>query len=121
MRIDLRAKYRVRQLDFADFLSVQIDYIHDWHNLVSLSVFRSSRFVPSLPCYLALRAFLIKMYCPAGPGTDPRTSSRFSSVSTLITFKFFAVTLTFPMCPGKCWFFQTREGKELPPMPPGAR
>jgi hypothetical protein len=38
MRIHLRAKYRVRQLDFADFLSVQIDYIHDWHNLVSLSL-----------------------------------------------------------------------------------
>src|SRR5258708_8445246 len=42
MRIHLRAKYRLRQLDFADFLSIQIDYIHDWHNLVSLSVFRKS-------------------------------------------------------------------------------
>src|SRR6266436_1758201 len=38
MRIHFRAKYRVRQLNFADFLSIQIDYIHDWHNLVSLSL-----------------------------------------------------------------------------------
>src|SRR5262249_18458690 len=35
VRIDLGAEYGVGQLDFADFLSVQIDYIHDWHNLDS--------------------------------------------------------------------------------------
>src|SRR5437773_7204296 len=68
------------------------------------------------PPYFAFLALRMKMYVPLGPGTDPRTSSRFSSVSTFTTFKFFAVTLTFPMCPGKCWFFQTREGKELPPI-----
>src|ERR1700756_3992304 len=48
MRIHFRAKYRVRQLDFADFLSVQIDYIHNWHNLVSLSfdlLLRLARFL----------------------------------------------------------------------------
>ena len=39
MRIHLRAKHRVRKLNLADFLSVQIDYIHDWHNLVSFSAF----------------------------------------------------------------------------------
>src|SRR5579864_4917364 len=38
VRIHLGAEYGVRQLDFADFLSVQIDYIHDWHNLVSFVI-----------------------------------------------------------------------------------
>src|SRR5262249_46846868 len=36
VRIDFGAEYRVGQLDFADFLSVQIDDIYDWHNSVSL-------------------------------------------------------------------------------------
>src|ERR1043166_1477789 len=78
VRIDLGAEYGVGQLDFADFLSVQIDYIHDWHNLDSFFVFLTT-------CYFALCDFLMKMYCPLAPGTDPRTRSRFSSESTLIT------------------------------------
>src|SRR5262249_16826794 len=115
--IDLGSEYGIGQFDFADFLSVQIDYIHDWHNFDSFS---NSRNLGG-SAYFALCDLRMKMYCPLGPGTDPRTSSRFSSVSTLITFKFLAVTLWLPMCPGKCWFFQTREGNELPPIPPGAR
>src|SRR5271166_2294036 len=71
--------------------------------------------------YFLTRALRMKMYCPRGPGTEPRTNSRFSSLSTLMTFKFRAVTRSLPMCPGKCWFFHTRDGKEDPPMPPGAR
>ena len=52
-------------LDFADFLSVQIDYIHDWHNLVSFCVFlkpvtRCGR--KSAQNYLALCDLRIKMY-----------------------------------------------------------
>src|SRR6516164_661840 len=76
---------------------------------------------PYFAFFAAFLALWMKMYVPLGPGTEPRTNSRFSSVSTLITFKFFAVTLALPRCPGKCWFFHTRDGNELPPMPPGAR
>src|SRR6202158_2647039 len=112
--IDLRAKDRVRQFHLTDFLAIQVNYVDDRHNLFSFSV-------QNLLTYFAFLALRMKMYVPLGPGTDPRTSSRFSSVSTFTTFKFLAVTLWFPMCPGKCWFFHTREGKELPPMPPGAR
>src|SRR5450755_3765533 len=60
--------------------------------------------------YLAFLTLRIKMYVPLGPGTEPLTSRRFSSLSTFTTFKFFAVTRALPMCPGKCWFFHTREG-----------
>src|SRR5258708_8409286 len=88
--IDLRAKDRVRQLHLTDFLAIQIDYVDDRHNLFSFSV-------QNLLPYFAFLALRIKMYVPLGPGTDPRTSSRFSSVSTFTTFKFFAVTRTFPM------------------------
>src|SRR5260370_1188144 len=88
--IDLRAKDRVRQLHLTDFLAIQIDYVDDRHNLFSFSV-------QNLLTYFAFLALRIKMYVPLGPGTDPRTSSRFSSVSTFTTFKFFAVTRTFPM------------------------
>src|SRR5712664_1684212 len=112
--VDLRAKDRVRQLHLTDFLAIQIDYVDDRHNLFSFSV-------QNFLTYFAFLALRMKMYVPLGPGTDPRTSSRFSSVSTFTTFKFLAVTLTLPMCPGKCWFFHTRDGNELPPMPPGAR
>src|SRR2546428_8662729 len=35
--IDLRAKDRVRQLHLTDFLAIQIDYVDDRPNLVSLS------------------------------------------------------------------------------------
>src|SRR6267143_1348073 len=112
--IHLRAKDRVRQFDLADFLATQIDYIHDRHNLVSFSI-------QNVLTYFAFFALRMKIYVPLGPGTDPRTSSRFSSVSIFTTFRFFAVTFWFPMWPGKCWFFQTRDGNELPPIPPGAR
>src|SRR5213078_313377 len=110
--IHLRAKDRFRQFHLADLLAIQIDDVHYRHDLSSF--FKSQT-------YFALFVLRMKMYCPLGPGTEPRTSSRFSSVSTFTTFKFLAVTFWFPMCPGKCWFFQTREGKQLPPMPPGAR
>src|SRR5271156_4375904 len=79
---------------------------------------------PRLACssrYFAFLALRIKMYAPVGPGTAPRTSIKFSSVSILITFKFFEVSRSLPMCPGKCCPFQTRDGNELAPMPPGAR
>src|SRR6266481_9843300 len=112
--IHLCAKDCVRQLDLADFLAIQIDYIHDRHNLFSFSI-------QNVRTYFAFFALRMKMYVPLGPGTDPRTSSRFSSVSTFPTFRFWALTLMLPMCPGKCWFFQTRDGNELPPRPPGAR
>src|SRR6267143_3237175 len=112
--IHLRAKDRVRQFDLADFLATQIDYIDDRHELCSFSI-------QNVTAYFAFLALRMKIYVPLGPGTDPRTSSRFSSVSIFTTFKFFAVTFWFPMWPGKCWFFQTRDGNELPPIPPGAR
>src|SRR6267143_1662994 len=112
--IHLRAKDRVRQLDLADLLATQIDYINDRHELCSFSI-------QNVTAYFAFLALRMKIYVPLGPGTDPRTSSRFSSVSIFTTFKFFAVTFWFPMWPGKCWFFQTRDGNELPPIPPGAR
>src|SRR5229473_793648 len=88
--IDLRAKDRVRQIHLTDFLAIQVDYVDDRHNLFSFSV-------QNLFTYFAFLALRIKMYVPLGPGTDPRTSSRFSSVSTFTTFKFFAVTRTFPI------------------------
>src|SRR6266481_2989563 len=88
--IDLRAKDRVRQLHLTNLLAIQIDYVHYRHNLFSFSV-------QDLLTYFAFLALRMKMYVPLGPGTDPRTSSRFSSVSTFTTFKFFAVTRTFPM------------------------
>src|SRR4029077_13366018 len=77
MRIHLRGKYRVGELHLPDLLTIQIDYIHDRHN----------RYF----AFLAVFARRIKMYAPLGPGTEPRTSSRFSSVSTLTTFKFLDV------------------------------
>src|ERR1700687_1565757 len=89
--IHLRAKDRVRQFELADLLALQIHYVDYRHN--------------SLPYnfgYFALRALRIKMYEPCGPGTEPRTSSRFSSVSTCTTLRFLAVTRSLPMCPGKC-------------------
>src|SRR6266478_4273700 len=88
--IDLRAKDCVRQLHLTDLLAIQIDYVHYRHNLFSFSV-------QDLLTYFAFLALRMKMYVPLGPGTDPRTSSRFSSVSTFTTFKFFAVTFWFPM------------------------
>src|SRR6266851_3055389 len=86
--VDLGAENRVRQLHLTDFLAIQIDYVDDRHNLFSFS---------NLLTYFAFLALRMKMYVPLGPGTDPRTSSRFSSVSTFTTFKFFAVTRTFPI------------------------
>src|SRR5882762_6023653 len=77
VRIHLRAKYRVGELHLPDLLAIQIDYIHDRHN----------RYF----AFLAVFARRIKMYAPLGPGTEPRTSSRFSSVSTFTTFKFLEV------------------------------
>src|SRR5882762_6273421 len=88
--VDLRAKDRVRQLHLTDFLAIQVNYVDDRHNLFSFSV-------QNLLTYFAFLALRMKMYVPLGPGTDPRTSSRFSSVSTFTTFKFFAVTRTFPI------------------------
>src|SRR5713226_4960909 len=86
--VDLGAENRVRQLHLTDFLAIQIDYVDDRHNLFSFS---------NLLTYFAFLALRMKMYVPLGPGTDPRTSSRFSSVSTFTTFRFFAVTRAFPM------------------------
>src|SRR6266850_349872 len=83
--IHLCAKDCVRQIDLADFLATQIDYVHDRHNLFSFSI-------QNVLTYFAFFALRMKMYVPLGPGTDPRTSSRFSSVSIFTTFKFFAVT-----------------------------
>ncbi len=83
--IHLCAKDRVRQFHLADLLAIQIEHIYDRHDLFSFSV-------QNLLIYFALLALRMKMYVPLGPGTDPRTSSRFSSVSTFTTFKFFAVT-----------------------------
>ncbi len=88
--IHLRAKDRVRQFDLADLLATQIDYVHDRHNLFSFSI-------QNVRTYFAFFALRMKIYVPLGPGTDPRTNSRFSSVSTFTTFKFLAVTLTLPM------------------------
>src|ERR1700674_571926 len=88
--IHLRAKDCICQFYLADFLAFQIDYIHDRHNLFSFSV-------QNLLAYFAFLALRMKMYVPLGPGTDPRTNSRFSSLSTFTTFKFLAVTRTFPM------------------------
>src|SRR6266446_9984887 len=97
--IHLRAKDRVRQFDLADLLATQIDYVHDRHNLFSFFTLSEAKCRSALNVltYFAFFALRMKMYVPLGPGTDPRTSSRFSSVSTFTTFKFLAVTLTLPM------------------------
>src|SRR6267378_6584364 len=97
--IHLRAKDRVRQFDLADLLATQIDYVHDRHNLFSFFTLSEAKCRSALNVltYFAFFALRMKMYVPLGPGTDPRTSSRFSSVSTFTTFKFFAVTRTLPM------------------------
>src|SRR6266478_2579733 len=108
VRIHFRAKHCVGELHLPDLLAIQIDDVHDRHNFPYFA-------------FLAVLARRIKMYAPLGPGTEPRTNSRFSSLSTFTTFKFLDVWFALPMCPGKCWFFHTREGNELPPMPPGAR
>src|SRR6267378_1586779 len=88
--IHLRAEDRVRQFDLADFLATQIDYIDDRHNFFSFSI-------QNVVTYFAFFALRMKIYVPLGPGTDPRTSNRFSSVSIFTTFRFFAVTFWFPM------------------------
>src|SRR5712692_7422443 len=48
--IHLRAKDRVRQLDLADFLAIQIDYIHYRHDLSSFSPFQKPLTSRSWPC-----------------------------------------------------------------------
>src|SRR5260370_41311838 len=83
--IDLSAKDRVRQLHLTDFLAIQVHYVDDRHNLFSFFTW-AKRTAPSF----AFFPFRMTISTPLGPGTDPRTSSRFSSVSTFTTFKFFA-------------------------------
>jgi hypothetical protein len=48
VRIDLGAEYGIGQLNFADFFSVQIDYIHDWHNLDSFFCYSNPLFLCAL-------------------------------------------------------------------------
>src|SRR5262249_58142426 len=83
--VHLGAKHGVGQLHLPHFLAIQIYDIYDRHNLAS---FELSRDVAAT--YFCLSDLRIKMYAPLGPGTEPRTSNKFSSVSTLTTFKFFA-------------------------------
>src|SRR6267154_6771370 len=52
MRIHLRAKYRVGKLHLTDLLAIQIDYIHDRHNLDSFfSQLPLLRKIPLKNCY----------------------------------------------------------------------
>src|SRR5436305_15350116 len=78
MRIHLGAEYRLRQVHLPDLLAFQIYDIHDRHKF-------------SYFAFLAFFARRMKMYAPLRPGTEPRTSSKFSSLSTFTTFKFLAV------------------------------
>ena len=76
-------------------------------------------FVPfSVPCFAPCES---RCSCPPGPAPRrapaadfrPRPFSRRADSSIVLR--------SLPMCPGKCWPFQTRDGNELAPMPPGAR
>jgi hypothetical protein len=55
----------------------------------------------------------------AAPGIAPRTNSKFSSGLDSITFNRWTVIRLDPICPGKVFPFQTREGYELAPIDPG--
>src|SRR5713101_337019 len=56
-----------------------------------------ARFAAEPPVFLAFFARRMKIYAPLGPGTEPRTNNKFSSLSTFTTFKFLAVKLALPM------------------------
>src|SRR5690606_30183220 len=79
----------------------------------------SGRPLPYLPLLLTARRIISKPWF--GPGTDPSISSRFRSVSTRITFKFWTVTRSFPMWPAMRMPLNTRPGVALDPIEPGAR
>src|SRR5882672_1240272 len=115
--VHLRPKHRVGQVHLTDVLAFEILDVHYRHCRRVLYYVTTTLLLR----YFDFRAFRMRIYVPTGPGTEPYTRSKFSSVSTFTTRRFFAVTRELPMCPGKCCPGQTREGKELPPMPPGAR
>src|SRR6185437_13094936 len=58
---------------------------------------------------------------PRGPGTEPRTISRFSLASTATISRPFCVTRLLPICPGPRIPFITRAGHAEAPIEPGAR
>src|SRR5262249_12624095 len=53
------------------------------------------------------------------PGTAPRTATRFWSVSTATTTRFFAVMRAVPMWPGRRLPLMTRDGNADAPIDPG--
>ena len=86
--------------------------------LICIHAYRKGLFAQIFGIVAFVASFIFRI-APLFPGTLPFTNIQFLSKSTLTTFKFWIVTVTFPICPGNFFPLKTLPGVDVDPIEPG--